>query len=328
LGPECALIAGLAGAGFVVRSLTYARPIVDLRAFANFNFCLGCWFSFVTGVGIFGLIYLTPLFLGHVRGFIAWQIGGAILWAGPFQLMAVPVYNFLANRVDLRLLLTIGLLCFAIALWLFTPIMNQWGSKEMVLPFALRGIAVPFAIASTVTLTLGDLPPDRLKSASGLFNLMRNLGGAIGIAMTATVVNDRTNLHFLHIAEHLNSANTEIAGWLDRMTGRYIHAFGDGTLGQAAALQKLWEAAYREAQVQAFADAYLVIAVCFVVSAMMVPLMRGVQPKIAEGVAGKVKTIPIDRRRTTLKPSFVYPFLRSCTTPAFLLLRFIDPVSF
>jgi DHA2 family multidrug resistance protein len=275
----CAWIAALAGVGFVIRSLTHARPIVELRAFASRNFALGCWFSFVTGVGIFGLIYLTPLFLGHVRGFIAWQIGGAILWAGPFQLATVPIYSFLANRVDLRLLLMIGLACFGFSMWLFTPIMNQWGWEEMLLPFAFRGIAVPFAIASTVTLTLGALPAEQVKSASGLFNLMRNLGGAIGIAVSATIVNDRTNLHFLHIAEHLNLANTELAGWLHRITNHYIQAWGDPTIGQTAALKKLWETAYREAQVQAFADAYLVIAACFAISVAMVPLMRGVTPK-------------------------------------------------
>jgi MFS transporter, DHA2 family, multidrug resistance protein len=277
----CAWIAALTGVGFIIRSLTYARPIVDLRAFASRNFCLGCWFSFMTGVGVFGLTYLTPLFLGHIRGFIAWQIGGAILWAGPFQLAMVPIYNLLANRVDLRLLLVIGLICFGISMWLFTPIMNQWGWQEMLAPFALRGIAAPFAFASTITLTLGTLPPERLKSASGLFALMRNLGGAIGIAACATIVNDRTNLHFLRIAEHLNFSNTELAGWLHRMTSRYVEAWGDPTAGQAAALKKLWEAAYREAQVQAFADAYLVIAACFVVSAVMVPLMRGIGPKQA-----------------------------------------------
>ncbi len=230
----------------------------------------------MTGIGIFALVYLTPLFLGHVRGFIAWQIGGAMLWAGLFQLITVPIYGFLARRVDLRLLLMIGLLCFAISMRLFTPMMNQWGSEEMLLPLAFRGIAVPFAMASAVTLTLGELPPDRVKSASGLFALMRNLGGAIGIAAAATIVNDRTNLHFLRIAEHLNSSNTELAGWLRRMTSRYTQAWGDAMVSQAAALKRLWEAAYREAQVQAFADAYLVIAVCLVVSAMMAPLMRGV----------------------------------------------------
>jgi MFS transporter, DHA2 family, multidrug resistance protein len=121
---------------------------------------------------------------------------------------------------------------------------------------------------------MGNLPPDRLKSASGLFALLRNLGGA-GIAVSATVVNDRTNLHFLRIAEHLNFSNTELAGWLHRMASRYTDAWGEPTAGQVAALKKLWEAAYREAQVQAFADAYLLIAVCFVVSAMMVPFIPG-----------------------------------------------------
>jgi hypothetical protein len=104
-------------------------------------------------------------------------------------------------------------------------------------------------------------------------------GGAIGIAVSATVANDRTNLHFLRIAEDLNFSNTELDGWLHRMTSHYIQAWGDPMTGQTAALKKLWEAAYREAQVQAFAYAYLVIAVCFAVSAMMVPLMRGVTPK-------------------------------------------------
>jgi MFS transporter, DHA2 family, multidrug resistance protein len=70
-----------------------------------------------------------------------------------------------------------------------------------------------------------------------------------------------------------------LAGWLHRMSSRYILAWGDPMIGETAALKKLWEAAYREAQVQAFADAYLVIAVCFAISAMMVPLMRGVTPK-------------------------------------------------
>jgi DHA2 family multidrug resistance protein len=118
-----------------------------------------------------------------------------------------------------------------------------------------------------------------VKSASGLFALMRNLGGAIGIAACATIVNDRTNLHFLRIAEHLNFSNTELAGWLHRMASRYTQIFGDATISQTVALKKLWEVAYREAQVQAHADAYLVIAVCFVISAMMVPLMRGVASK-------------------------------------------------
>jgi len=271
----CTAISGLAGIGFIIRSLTYAHPVVDLRALADRNFCLGCLFSFVTGIGIFGLIYLTPLFLGRVRGFLAWQIGGAILSAGLFQLAAIPIYSMLANRIDLRWLLMFGVLSFGMSMALFAPMMNQWGWEEMLLPLAFRGLAAPFAMASTITLALGGLPAERLKSASGLYTLMRSLGGAIGIGACSAILNDRTNLHFLRIAEHLTSANAQLGNWLHGMALRYAQAWGDPAAGQAAALKKLWLLAYREAQVQAFADAYLAIAVCFALAAVLVPLMHG-----------------------------------------------------
>jgi DHA2 family multidrug resistance protein len=239
------------------------------------NFCLGCWFSFVTGIGIFGLIYLTPLFLGRVRGFIAGQIGGAILSAGLFQLAAIPVYTILAKRLDLRWLLALGLFSFGMSMWLFAPIMNQWGSDEMLWPLAFRGFATPFVMASTVTLALGGLSLDRVKSASGLYALMRSLGGAVGIAVCGIILNDRTNLHFLRIAERLTSANTELNNWLHAIAARYAQASGDA-IAQIAALKKLWLVAYREAQVQDFADAYLVIALCFAISILLVPFLHKV----------------------------------------------------
>ena len=270
----CAWISGLAGIGFIIRCLTFGRPVVDLRAFASRNFALGCWFSFVIGVGQFSMIYLIPAFLGSVRGFDSWQIGVAILSAGVFQLCTIPIYSVFANRVDLRWLLMFGLACYGMSMWLFTSMMNQWGWEEMLLPLAFRGLASPFSSPSTVTLTLGGLSPDRLKSASGLFSLMRSLGGAIGIAACGTILNDRTNLHFLHIAEHLTSANAQFMNLLHEIAARYTQVWGDAVNGQAAALKKLWLLAYREAQVQAFADAFLVIAMCFALSVTMAPLMR------------------------------------------------------
>src|SRR6201999_685998 len=116
---------------------------------------------------------------------------------GVFQVLSIPLYILCARRVDLRWLLMAGLALFTLSLWNFTPITHEWGRRELLLRQALRGLAQQFAVAPTVTLTLGGLAPDRLKLASGLFNLMRNLGGAIGIAVCGTILNDRTNLHFL-----------------------------------------------------------------------------------------------------------------------------------
>jgi len=276
-----AWISGLAGVGFVIRSLTYAQPVVDLRALTIRNFALGSWFSFVTGLGIFSVVYLTPVFLGRVRGYDAWQIGTALLSAGVFQLVAVAVYGAVANRIDLRWLMMFGLGCFAVSLWLFTPLTHDWGWRELLVPQAFRGFAQQFCVAPIVTLTLGSLPPERLRSASGLFNLMRNLGGAIGIAAVGTILNDRTNLHFQRIAEHLTAANAQVASLIDSTAARYLQALGDPVQAHDAALKKLWLLAFREAQVQTFANAYLMIAAVFALAFFMVPLMRKVAPPAA-----------------------------------------------
>ncbi|WP_043418277.1 DHA2 family efflux MFS transporter permease subunit [Cupriavidus basilensis] len=273
-----AWISAIAGVGFVWRSLTYAQPVVDLRALKDRNFALGCFFSFVAGVGIFATIYLTPLFLGRVRGFSALQIGLAVFSTGVFQVMSIPVYAFFANRVDLRWLMMFGLGCFAFSMWQFAPITHDWGAQELLLPQAFRGMAQQFSVAPAVTLTLGALSPERLKLASGLFNLMRNLGGAIGIAGCATILNDRTNLHFQRLAEHLNYSN-EAMGALLQAVGSNMAALGhDAADAQSAALRQLWALTWREAQTQTFGDAFLVIMVCFVIATAMVPLMRKVAP--------------------------------------------------
>jgi len=273
-----AWIAALASVGFVWRSLTYANPVVDLRALKDRNFALGCFFSFIAGVGIFATIYLTPLFLGHVRGFSALQIGLAVFSTGVFQVMSIPLYAFFANRVDLRWLLMVGLACFAFSMWQFGPITSDWGAEQLMLPQAFRGMAQQFAVAPVVTLTLGALPPERLKLASGLFNLMRNLGGAIGIAVCATILNDRTNLHFLRLAEHLNAGNEAMAALL-QSAGSNMAAWGFDPAGaQSAAVRQLWTLAYREAQTQSFGDVFVAIMACFVIATAMVPLMRKVAP--------------------------------------------------
>lgn len=273
------VIAGVTGILFVVRSLTFARPVVDLRALGNRNFLLGCILSFITGVCIFSTIYLTPLFLGYVRGYSAWQIGVAIASTGAASLIGVPVYILLARKFDMRWLMMLGMACFGLSMWSFTFITHDWGATELLLPQILRGFPQVFAVAPAVNLGLGSLPPDRLKYASGLFNMMRNLGGAIGIAVSGTILNDRTNLHFLRLAEHLNSTNAAMLGMLHRISVKFAAANGgDVVHGHGVAIKELWSLTYREARVQTFADAFLVIAVCCAIATLIVPLLRKTAP--------------------------------------------------
>ena len=133
-------------------------------------------------------------------------------------------------------------------------------------------------MAPAVTLGLGSLPPERLKYASGLFNMMRNLGGAVGIAVCGAIFNNQTNFHFLYIASHLTAANAAMAQLVRGMTERWSAALGSPAAGHAAALSQLWHLAYREASTLAYADAFRAIMMAFIVATLMVPLMRKVAP--------------------------------------------------
>jgi len=274
-----AWIAALAGVGFVWRSLTHPQPIVDFTALKIRNFGLGSLLSFISGIVIFATIYLTPVFLGRVRGFSALEIGLAVFSTGLFQISAIPIYSVLARRVDLRWLMVFGFICFTLSMWTFSPITHEWGWKELLLPQALRGFGQQFALAPVITLALGSLAPQRLKLASGLFNLMRNLGGAIGIALCGTLLNDRTNLHFLHLAEHLNAGNESAQALLSRVAAAdALRWSGDAVHATTAALRQLWSLTFREAQTQAFADTFLAIMVCLIVATLLIPLMQKVAP--------------------------------------------------
>lgn len=265
--------AGISLVLFVVRSLTFHNPVVDLRALKNRNFSLGCLLSFITGIGIFSTIYLTPLFLGYVRGFSAWQTGLAIFSTGVASLAGVPVYIALARKVDLRWLMIFGLASFGIAMWYYSFITHDWGAAQLLLPQVFRGFPQVFAVAPAVNLGLASLPPERLKFASGLFNMMRNLGGAVGIAASAAIINDQTNFHFLMIASRLTPANGAMDRFVHRVVERYAAIPGSLDAGHAAALKQLWLLAYREASTLAYADAFRAIMVAFILATLLVPFM-------------------------------------------------------
>ncbi|OYV26125.1 MAG: EmrB/QacA family drug resistance transporter [Acidocella sp. 20-63-7] len=273
----CAWIAGVSLLSLVIRSLVVAAPVVDVRALANRNFAVGCFLSFVVGVGMFATIYLTPLFLGYVRGFSAWQTGLTIFSTGAASLAGVPVYILLARRYDTRWLMMAGLVCFGLGMWSFSFITSDWGWRELLIPQILRGFPQVFCVAPAVTLGLGSLPPARLKYASGLFNMMRNLGGAVGIAVCGAVLNDRTNFHFLVLVSQLSMARAPVVATLAGIQAQ----LGGTEDAHLAALRVLWKLAYAQATTLSYADAFRAIALAFVAAICLTPLLRPVAPPAA-----------------------------------------------
>jgi DHA2 family multidrug resistance protein len=270
----CAWIAGISLLAFITRCLMIAAPVVDFRALTNRNFAVGCFLSFVVGIGMFATIYLTPLFLDYVRGFSAWQTGLAIFSTGIASLAGVPVYIYLAKRVDQRWLMLGGMACFGLGMWSFSLITSDWGWQELLIPQVLRGFPQVFCVAPAVTLGLGSLPPARLKYASGLFNMMRNLGGAVGIAVSGAILNDRTNFHFQILASNLTAARPQTLQALAALQSQMSSTLNT----PRAALQELWQLTYAQAATLAYADAFRAIALAFAAAVCLAPLLRQVAP--------------------------------------------------
>src|SRR5262249_10252807 len=154
---------------------------------------------------------------------------------GAASLLGTPVYIVLARKFDGRWLMMFGLACFGIAMWSYSFITHDWGAAQLLLPQLLRGFPQVFAVAPSVNLRLGSLPPERLKHASGLFNMMRNLGGAVGSGVSAAIINDQTNFHFQVIAGHLTAANGAMERFVHGLILRYGAIPGSPGAGEDAA---------------------------------------------------------------------------------------------
>ena len=266
-----ATTSAVCGGLFVWRSLTASHPVLNLRLLIRPNFSFGCFASFVLGMGTFGAIFSVPLFLGTVRHLSSTQIGLFVCTTGVFQIIWVPIAAALSRRTDLRWLIGFGFACVAAGMWLLTQITNDWGWRELLLPQALRGFAIMFCIVPANTFALGGLTEHELRIGSGLYNLMRNLGGAIGIAVCGTVLNDSTNLHYLRSAKHLRSWTPGVA----RLSQGTMNMLTDGPVqAHLRAMKTLAQLVLREAQVQSFADAFAFLATCSLIIVVLVPFMR------------------------------------------------------
>jgi DHA2 family multidrug resistance protein len=247
------------------------NPLVNLRNFRDRNFSIGCLFSFVLGTGLFGSIYLMPIFLAYVRSHNALEIGKIMLVTGVAQLVVAPIAAFLVRRVDERLLTAAGFLLFAIGLGVSTVQTKATDFDEMFWPQLVRGAAIMFCILPPTQLALGHLAKTAIDDASGLFNLMRNLGGAIGIALIDTVVYTRAPDYAQDIISRLAAGDLDTAKTL----GIPPEALASATLDpeKQALLISLVE---KVAFVDAINDAWALVAVLTFAALIFLPFARRV----------------------------------------------------
>ncbi len=271
----------LCAALFFYRAFTARQPIVDLKAFTDRNFALGSLFSFVLGIGLYGLTLVYPLYLGQVRGYDALMIGETMFVSGLTMFLTAPVAGRLSATLDPRIMLTVGFLFFAAGTWWMTSLTRDWDFWELLWPQIFRGVGLMLAMVPINNVALGTLPPERVKNASGLYNLMRNLGGAVGLAGIYTFLNDRTDLHIARLHENFTFARAPAVEALSNMAAR-LSSFGSDA--QAMALKQMTQIAHRQGAVMAYADVFLGLTGLFVALAVLAVLVK--KPAAAAGAGG------------------------------------------
>jgi MFS transporter, DHA2 family, multidrug resistance protein len=277
----CAAICVISAIAFFWRVLSVREPIVDIRTFTDRNFGVGCLISFCVGVGLYGLTYVYPRYLAEVRGYSALMIGETMFVSGITMFFAAPVVGRLMTKVDMRYLIAFGLCTFALGSYQMTWITKEYDFFELLIPQILRGIGMMFAMVPTNTIALGTLAPERVKNASGLFNLTRNLGGAVGLAVINQVLNERTDLHISRLQDRVTWGNATAVETLNMFTQR-MQGMGDSAL---MAMKQLSQIVHRQAVVMGFGDVFFMMAVFYFGLSLLVMLLNKPSAMVAGGDA-------------------------------------------
>ncbi|OYW51204.1 MAG: hypothetical protein B7Z30_17780 [Rhizobiales bacterium 12-68-15] len=241
-------------------------------AYRDRNFAVGSVLTFMLGTVLYGLTYLYPLFLAQVRGFNALEIGETVFVTGATMFLAAPVVGILARKLDPRLVIGTGFIFLFVSCIELLPITKDWGFEQMLVPQMLRGAALMLCMVPINVVSLGTLPPSQLKNASGLFNLMRNLGGAVGLAVIVTVLNNRWDLHMERLREQVTWSRAPVLETLNSLTSGFSGALGSAA--ELAATKELALMVRQQGLVMAFADVFLLIAVFLACAGFLVLLVR------------------------------------------------------
>src|SRR5436305_6630330 len=264
-------VSTVGGSLFFWRALTYRQPIVDLRAYLNRNFAFGSFFTFVVGIGMCGTTFLVPLFLAQVRGYNALQIGLTIIVTGLVTMVMSPLSTRIARLLDLRVMLAIGFALFAFSMYLTATLTNQTGFWELFVPQVVRGLGLICCYLPANMIAMGTLPQDKMTNAAGLYNLTRDLGGAIGLATIVTLMNERLHFHWSRLIEDINPARVGVQRFLDFQASRF-ESLIPGDPNQAA-LKMLANLVQREALVLTYNDLLLLLGILFIFGMMLLPFV-------------------------------------------------------
>jgi MFS transporter, DHA2 family, multidrug resistance protein len=241
---------------FVMRELSVGKPFVDLRVLKNYNFSLGAVLMFFAGITLYSLTAIIPLFLQTLMGYTALQSGWAMIPRGLGALIAMPIAGRLVGKIQGRYLVAGGFLSFGIATFALAKLSLNLAPWILFWPLFFSGIAIAFMFVPLNTLALGSLKPEQIGNASGIFNLMRNVGGSVGISMVTTLVARMSQAHQTTLVADLTPYDTTYQSSIQSMTAAFA-ARGDALItANQQAVGSIYHTLLTQANLLAYLDGF------------------------------------------------------------------------
>jgi DHA2 family multidrug resistance protein len=280
-----AWIAAIFIPAFILIELNKKEPLVDLRLFARRNFAMGSIVNVILGVGLYGVVFILPLYLGQIHGYDASQIGTVIIWLGLPQLVIIPLVPKWMQHTDSRILIGIGVLLFGGSSFFTAHLDMGFAGPQFYLPLVIRAIGQPLIMVPLSSVTTSGMAKGRESgAASALFNMMRNIGGSIGIAGLSTLLSVRERFHSERIGESVTVYSDAFQQRVQQSATYFQSQGSDSYTANLRAIGAIGGVVRRQAFLLAYGDCFLALGCVLLASAVALFFMR--KTKITAVVGG------------------------------------------
>ena len=281
---HAAIIAGIMLPLFVMIQFTRKQPLINLRLLGRRNFGLAIVITLALGFGLYGSTFILPLYLSTVQGYNAVQIGETIAWAGVPQLFITPFVPKLMKRFDLRLLVAVGLSLFGISCFMNSYMTHDTGIDQLIPAQIVRALGQPLLLTPLSSISSAGIEPKQIGSASAIYNMARNLGGSVGIAILGTLQSRRERFHSNRLVDSVSLSNPITLDRIDQLTQFFTNQGADPVTAQNQAIAQIANIVRREANVQSFNDCFLFMGFTLFAAALLVLLLKKI--KTTSGAVG------------------------------------------
>jgi MFS transporter, DHA2 family, multidrug resistance protein len=270
-----AIIAAIALPLFVFVELFSKKPLLNLRILFRRNFGFGVLANFLLGVALYGSVYILPVYLSRIQGYNSEQIGMVLAWTGLPQLVLIPLVPRLMKRVDPRLVIGIGFALFAASNFMNIYMTNDYAADQLFWPNVVRAVGQALAFAPLSAVATAGIEAENADTASALFNMMRNLGGAIGIAALQTLLTKREQYHSNILTQSVSLFDEATRVRIEQLTRYFInHGVIDRVDAAHRAYVAIGHVIQKQAYLLAFSDTFYVLGVALIIALLAGLLLK------------------------------------------------------